>query len=370
MLNAVEDCVEGLPIAIRVASEDGQECEFESLTARPLGLDQLANAGPERSNTFDVDLLAESGLVNGARVRGCSLRMRPFVSAEPVTVFGLVAGGWLPISLAAPPRYLIDRSMVGMFRRLAAGTGRRDAPANQWWLGRFPVPDPWINALPCALEGDQRTTPSFDAFVRSLRAAELDVRRVLPAARQPMFGPDTLPELYRVIAELSHRIPAETNFLLQAEPLIREPRGTRERPQVQRQILTLAAQCNLRHGSLALAAVISSLYDTGAPASGRGIIKPRAGYDSGDAYNALSDLRMLELAAVAGIWGTSSKQLIDPHILLTRDRAVAEMWCTLRPRCVRCDESGAQITCDLDPRGFPNYPENELEELRVALESF
>jgi hypothetical protein len=112
--------------------------------------------------------------------------------------------------------------------------------------------------------------------------------------------------------------------------------------------------------SLVVLAILSCLYeriDGSGFTAARKIIKPRTTYTRQNAYNALSDLRALEIF-VSGLGFQRG-----PFALCTCDRAIAAFWCGLNAHDHRWENEQFSFTMGLTEDLFPRLGEAD----RVAL---
>lgn len=125
-------------------------------------------------------------------------------------------------------------------------------------------------------------------------------------------------------------------------------------------IIANCEQIGLSKTSLILICTLSCLYernDGAEPLIGRNIIKPCESYSNGDAHNAISDLRALEmLAAMNGL-------NIGCVSFCTRDKYLAAMWCGLKVSSPKW--SGNQFTYSINPDVslFPRLTKSDVSDL-------
>ena len=92
------------------------------------------------------------------------------------------------------------------------------------------------------------------------------------------------------------------------------------------------------------------------------LLNPKMVYRSEDAFNALSDLHHLELAAAGQVYFPE-----EPFAFSTCDRALAALWCALSPRGVSKDGATITFTLDLTEELFPRLATDELLQVGSLL---
>ena len=108
-------------------------------------------------------------------------------------------------------------------------------------------------------------------------------------------------------------------FNTMAKPLAMPTSDAKVRS-VAKQILGAADRLNVDRQSLAVLVALSCLFEdprSGMTSIGRKILKPRQTYTAEEAYNAICDLRHIELAAFGHAWVTEGQ-----FALCTSDKAV------------------------------------------------
>jgi hypothetical protein len=218
----------------------------------------------------------------------------------------------------------------------------------------------WFNPLPVAFEGSLQRTPTLTEFIASFNESAREIAESFPEARIPRFESESFEEMYRLVSDLATRTAREEEFLAETIPLVVEQAPANKLESTRNSILELARQ--YRVGPLVLVTVMSCLYDDRTFAIGRSVLNPGRVYAKNTAYNALSDLKQMEL-----LMASMGLRQVGPFTLCTRDRGLALLWCALLPRFEAPGNPGMKFTLTIDQRLFPRLENERLEELRDAL---
>ena len=279
-----------------------------------------------------------------------------------VSVFALVDNGWLPPPFVTPSNFLVDRNVISTLEKISNGSTRLDVVATNWWLGFFESKNILFNPILYALEGSERKTPSFSEFVSSFDNATIEIKKTLPKISVVSYNYEHYKAAYRLITDLSDRTKKEIAFLVCIAPLIASRVSSCDLSVLQNQILLQAKNCGLTTTFSVLAA-LSCLYESNEAFSvGRKLLKPCTNYTEKDAYNALSDLRAIEIVAV------SRAAISEKFFLCTCDKALALLWCGLSPTNAEYMGSNSfTMTVNLNEKLFPRLPRESVVELREKL---
>jgi hypothetical protein len=349
---------------LRLETEDGRSAEWEPLRTRPLGLEDVFRLQADERATLPLEHVARDVVVDGVVHPGFGTVKVPIEFNHPVLVFALVEGGWLPWVHAEPRRFLVDRNVLSALTKLRSGTQWNDAAAFRDWLAILPATT--LNPLPCAFEGDTHQTPSYEAFVAAFADAVETIKRALPQVQIVQFREPHFRAAYDMIQSLGERRGRESKFLLDVIPHLVHTTATSDILRREGEIIDAAVARGLSKCSLVVLVALSCLYvDTSQQnfSIGRKLLKPRTGYDAGDAYNALADLTHLELF-IAGM----SVPGIERSNFCTMDKALVALWCALAPEVA--DEGGPGIGFTVRPHLslFPRLPKGEMHRLKARLE--
>lgn len=244
---------------------------------------------------------------------------------HPVSAWVLVIGGWFPLQLPGVDVIFLDRNIISALRALAKDPARNDMEAERWWLEHLDRPHNRLNPIFDALEGSKRTVPSFEEFLTELEASNSIIASSLPRAQRVQHDPADH-SLYELVKQSASSLPKKCRFLMRVCPILANRVGQKDQVRVLQVIADSAQETGVEPKSLVYLAALSCLYerkDGAEPRIGRGILKPHPNYSESDAYNALADIRALEmLTAVSGIPGPSAG-------FCTRDKYLAAFWVNL-----------------------------------------
>lgn len=339
--------------------------EFTPISFEPLTTHQLLAAVGSPSSPVDLVCQGTNVVIDGVFQKGAArVRMKGEFLHGPAP-FALVAGGWLPMLFSIPQYFLVDRNVVARLRRIRE-QGPRDGDASfHWWTNIFEGAAGLFNPLPYAYEGRYRRIPSLQEFESAFVEGVLELREAFPNASVVEYERVQVESAYQHLMSLQERSERETRFLLEAVPLVLN-RVSRERERVaQGQVLQLASRLSVSRDSLVVLAVLSVLYEDvhGNPMSvGRRLLKPTANYSAADSYNAVSDLRHIELAAL-------SHSVLPEHrfALCTNDLGIALFWTSLEIRGGRTEESLFNVHYGLGNDLFARLTEQEIGQVLNAL---
>ena len=153
----------------------------------------------------------------------------------------------------------------------------------------------------------------------------------------------------------------EAAFLRAVVPLVVDRRSTSDLPRAAREIAEVARLHGVSTRSLLGLTVLSCLYEdlqgNGYPI-GRKILKPKRDYGAKAAYNAISDLRHLELLIAPRLIAPTST-----WSLCTCDKALALLWCAASPHDAKLVDGELNFSIVFDERMFPRATTPELKRL-------
>lgn len=246
---------------------------------------------------------------------------------HPVVIWVLQLGGWLPLPLTSVGVVLVDKNVLGAIEALEANPDREDMAVERWWLSHLNSERFALNTVLCAHEGDTMSIPIYSEFCDTLARYTGSLARNLPKARLVEHCTSDLDRLFENVTATVERQARETRFLLEVAPQLSHRASAVRAPELEKRVVAAARDFDLNLQTFVVLSALSCLYerqDGSEPMIGRGVLKPRSDYSSKDAHNAISDLRSLEmLAMAAGIDGPSIGYC-------TRDKDLAALWTNLR----------------------------------------
>jgi hypothetical protein len=285
---------------------------------------------------------------------------------EPMSIYALVPnGGWLPVPFVSPQHFLLDRNVVANFHKLRENLAFTDRKAYQFWTGFFEQGTALFNPLPYAFEGKACRILSFEDFVHAFEEGVQKIEGILPRSRVVRYSPVHYRMAYAQLQAMHAKTPREIEFICEVCPLLVVPTAATNLRSVAERVLATADRLSVDRQSLAVLTALSCLFEdpsSGTWSIGRKILKPKQTYKAADAYNAICDLRHIELAALGHAWMVNGR-----FALCTSDRAVASLWCALGIRDVVETATGPEFTIDISSELFPRLTETTISEIANLL---
>lgn len=257
-------------------------------------------------------------------------------------VVALVAGGWLPSALATADgraEVLLDRNVVteivGRFE-----AGRLDEPHSDF-IDLIAGRKVRLNPMLWVLEGNEREIPTPEKAQAQLEEVVTKLTAALPDCVR-VVGPNSLQGALGLIEDGRPGLHAKQAFLLKVAPFLKSPVSRSRADARWTQILQCADAADVRRASLVVLAALSIAAVPNGASPAAKVMKFKAGYGPKDAYNALADLRSLEvLMAVIAMAPERCPQI------WTADRPLALLWAALGATNFR--QSPGVFTFDLNP---------------------
>ncbi len=357
-----------LSYSIRNEFADGQSVEFVPTAVQPLGLNELATLARQPDASITIQWLADDPKINGDMVPGIARMSHRITFNEAMAIYALVPnGGWLPVPFVSPACFLLDRNVVANFRKLRLNQNFRDQDALRLWTAFFDQGAGVFNPLPYAFEGSLRRVQTFEEFVREFERGVQEIEDTFPRCTIVRYSATQYRAAFEQFVAIHAKTPLEMAFLCEISPVLTEPTSDAKLRTAVEQILATADRFNVARQSLAVLLALSSLYEDPRFGSsiGRQILKPKHTYGPPNAYNAISDLRHIELAALGHAWATNAQ-----FALCTCDRAIASLWCALAIRDVIETATGPEFTIDYSSDLFPRLTDvAALSEIASLLSS-
>jgi hypothetical protein len=248
-------------------------------------------------------------------------------STHGSTTIGLVKGGWLPSGLACRDSLVLpDRCTVAAIRGRFLGGVRKNGPHDDFldFLADHPIR---INPMLCAMEGiNGRVAPDATELSDLFDRATKSILEALPNAVIFPGKPAVMRGALGIISDSAEAFHRKQKFLMKAAPLQAPSIGRAARPGVFRQLFDLAREFGLTTTSMLMMTVLSAASANQNFNPAKKLLKPKRPYSKGDAYNALSDLRALDL-----LIGACTDFPDQSVTLLTEDKALSLMWTGSQP---------------------------------------
>ena len=277
------------------------------------------------------------------------------------TVMGLVKGGWLPSGFILDENTLLlpDRCTVAALRsRFVGGEPKGGVPPDFLDFAHDKVLK--INPMLYAIEGTSGSRNPDAAELSALydRAA-LKIREALPKAVMFPAKEESLRGVLGLLQDQAQGFTARQRFLTKAAPMLATPVARKRLPDLWHRLLELADRHCVARASMLVCALISASAAHPAMNPAMGILKPRHRYTEKNAFNALADLRALDLLIAAGT------DFPDRRVaLLTEDRALTLYWAGMQTHSHR--RVGSSIHYAMNPH-TTLFARLNIEEVQSVL---
>jgi hypothetical protein len=321
----------------------GQDITFTDVDIRPLGYAALANAKLHKNLTLDLEFhnakaVADSNL-DGSQSYTVKATLESRFTSRTVA---LVDGGWLPPAFAAivpNATILADRNVVSqIISRFENGRAVGKEPD---FLDLFVDKAVRINPLLFAMEGNAKKIPSAELVRMQLEEAVAKLRAALPSANL-VVGPDSLRGALGIIEESRLGIERKQRFLLRVAPSLAAPVRNDKMRRQWNEVLAAADDCLVPRSSLVVLAALSSVFVQKGRSPAKGLLKLRQNYTEEHAYNALVDLRSLELLIYMLAFFPEHRTAF-----LTADKDLALFWTGIKAS--NFERIGAAVSVNFSP---------------------
>jgi hypothetical protein len=331
-----------------IAQADGGPDEtitFTGTNIQPLGYAELAQAKPHKKLTISLQMrnstIIDTGIEHLDKSLPHDVKMT-IESSFTSRAIGLIRGGWLPPVFAADrvdTIILIDRNIVSeIVGRFKHG---KVVGAEPDFIDLFADRPVRINPVLFAMEGNGRRVPTPADVRDQLEEAVSKLQAALPSAKL-MVGPGSLKGALGLIEDAGPGIARKQQFLMRIAPSLAAPVGRRNMQARRNEVLAAADECGVLRGSLVVLAALSAVFVPNGRSPAKKLLKFRVGYSQEDAYNALVDLRSLEVLIHL------FTLFPDERILLcTADRDLALFWTGIRAS--NFERTGAGVSYALSP---------------------
>lgn len=246
-------------------------------------------------------------------------------SNRATETIGLVRGGWLPSGLALQPGMVIlpDRCTVKEIRSRFQN-GAKKARTDDF-LDLLVDAEVSINPALVALEGNLRSLPTPEVIEQQLDQAYAEINLALPKARLVPADKSSLAGIVGIGQDTYDSMLRKQSFLMKLAPKIHAPVAVRKVDAVWDEVVATAESCGVPRRSLVLLAALSAIAVPNGLSPAKRLLKLKAGYTEQDAYNALADLRSLEvLMCLFALFPQ------DSLMFCTGDKDLALFWSGLR----------------------------------------
>lgn len=242
---------------------------------------------------------------------------------------GLVRGGWLPSGLALDDDVIVlpDRNIVtelkGHFQ-----SGVKTNESNTDFMDFFAKPGIRINPLLFAIEGNAVSNPTTALVHQQLGEVKVTLQSVLPLARlEPSYNSGLHGNcgfsdiLIGIVRDTQAKMTKERSFLMELAPKLHSPTSATKKEECWNQIFVAAKKHGISRRSLVVVAALSAISIPNGKSPAKRVLKLVKNFTDKCAYNALADLRALEI--FIGLIAAFPDQ---PLMLCTKDRNLALFW--------------------------------------------
>lgn len=324
---------------------DGREVQFADIRFEPLCYEILANAKVDQPVV--IPLVGRGTIIGGdveandiGRVGSFRAELQSRYSSKSI---GLVKGGWLPSAIALEDDSIVlpDRCVVAeLDRRLLGGVAKNGTQGD--FIDLFADSAVRINPALFALEGHNKEHPTAESAQRSLDEAVRKLRSALPNATLVAADANGLRGILGLIEDTREGMSRKQDFLVRLNPTLQAPVGKRRVQTVCDEIVATAKACGLPVRSLLVLAALSAALVPNGKSPAKGVLKFKSVYGRHEAYNALADLRSLEiLMHIFAIWPD------QPVMLCTADKDLALFWVGLLAS--KFEHRPGSISFDINP---------------------
>jgi hypothetical protein len=239
---------------------------------------------------------------------------------------GLVKGGWLPSWLAHKDNMVVlpDRCTVSEIARRFQD-GEKTKADDQDFLDFFQGKRIRINPLLYALEGNRRESPSPELVEEQWEEACRKIKAALPLAQLTPDSKGGLRGVIGLLEDTRDSMRRKERFLLCMATRLQAPVSASRRHYFWNEVLTIAKECGVPKNSLVVLAALSAVCVANGASPAKRLLKPSANYSAKDAYNALADLRSLEV--LINLFAVFPNERL---MLCTGDKNLALFWAGMR----------------------------------------
>ncbi len=359
------DALRAGQLSLTIRLSNGDDIDIDPHFVRPFGADLLLEPAQGRDPGLMVEMQSLGMTLNGTRHEELyDLRTRVQFT-EALTVFSLVRGGWTPMPFTMPPRFLVDRNVVSQLRRIREGRNTPNSQALQWWTRLFEGGSATFNPLPYALEGAFRRAPSRNEFMQAYEEGVAELVQAFPRCQTIRYSPPIFDAAYSLIVDFDRRAARETAFLIEVSPMITQRPSEARLWSTAQEVLQLADRHQIPRHSLPPIAALSCVFEDAhgtVRSIGRALLKPRDNYAEEDAFNALSDIRHVEITATGqALFGPES------FAFCTCDRGLARFWSALGLRGERTQREAIEWEFDLSTEIFSRLTEPDIPRLQSEI---
>ncbi|WP_178084379.1 hypothetical protein [Pseudomonas sp. FSL W7-0098] len=184
-----------------------------------------------------------------------------------------------------------------------------------------------INPLLYVLEGNLKRNPDYASIEHQFEVATEIINAALPLAQIVPSGRGCLEGVKGLIRDSEASMARKQEFLMCLAPRLRAPIAARRVSEVWDDVLSTAKACGVPARSLVVLAALSAVCVPNGKSPAKGLLKFNVSkYTVEDAYNALADLRSLEL-----LMHLFAAFPDEETLLCTGDKDLVLFWAGIRP---------------------------------------
>ncbi|URX62083.1 hypothetical protein KR767_18865 [Luteibacter anthropi] len=306
---------------LHIEAVDQGKLTLTSWRAHPLGRDQLLKNAFHEKAALKIEfegVLATNEAGESFDWTG-GVVTYPFTTSFALGPVALIPGGWLPSVVAGGHHLLtLDRHLV---TDLVAAEKSMQSHAPASLLALLTDTPVQLNVLPYVLEGNKGAPPGAQAIHDDVTEVYTKLHALMPTAEViPHDAAHAISGAEGLWQDMAIPHQGYMAFLTDAWPHL-HPVPAKERLAAMAHLRSLAQKHAVAMYSLPFLAVTVAVC-TPQGNAGMRVLKPHGKRPApGQVYNALADLLHLQLVIVG-----NAQFPTRPSALLTRDRALAELW--------------------------------------------
>jgi hypothetical protein len=320
----------------------GNAITFTGEDIRPLGYSELAAAKLHQNHTIPLELpnsnLLDTNIAGLGKDQLYTVNLT-LESRFTSRAIGLVKGGWLPSAFAASyldTTILVDRNIVTEI--IGRFDGGKAVGAEPDFLDLFANRPVRINPVLFAMEGNGRSIPTPQLVERQIEEVVRKLQAALPSAKLVV----SLKGALGLIEDTRPGFARKQQFLMGIAPSLAAPVSEKTMRRRWAEVLNAADDCAVSRKSLLVLAALSSVVVLNGGSPAKKLLKFRPNYSEEDAYNALVDLRSLEvLIHMFALFPN------HPSLLCTADKNLALFWTGIRASNFERTDKGVSVNFSL-----------------------
>lgn len=274
--------------------------------------------------------------------------------------FVLVKKGWLPLHLAQPQNFFLDRNIISRIKTMQGKSKENRCKLEYQELNFLNSNEVTLNVLLHAIEADYQRNPTFQEFCDSVTDSRIAIKNIFPNVNVFDFNDEYLKIAYDFVFNDGVKFSNLMNFFMEISNFLLSKCSVGAEQKVLDNLIRSAEKNSISLKSLSFYAAISCLYEDihgDIFSIGRKLIKPKMQFTIKDAYNVAADIRHIELTSVFQV-------LDEPRVVnfITKDMALAALWVSTNP-LVTISENNYNIKYEVHNLLLPRLSEECFKEL-------